>query len=83
MSDAREACAKEIRALAEWAVATPASAIPREVLARGVRVTADDLAAVIGARDEPEVAAFHERVLGRARAAERSQPLSTGCRHYW
>lgn len=70
MSDAREACAKEIRRLAEWAVSTPASAIPRAVCARGARVMADDLSAIIGARDEPEVTAFHERVLGRARLAE-------------
>jgi 2-methylcitrate dehydratase PrpD len=70
MSDAREACAKEIRRLAEWAVSAPASAIPRAVLARGARVMADDLAAIIGARDEPEVATFHERVLGRAQLAE-------------
>ena len=70
MSDAREACAIEIRRLAEWAVSSPASVIPRAVLARGARVMADDLAAIIGARDEPEVAAFHERVLGRARPAE-------------
>ena len=31
---------------------------------------ADDLAAIVGARDEPEVAAFHARALGRARLAE-------------
>ncbi len=70
MSDSRESTAQAIRDLAAWAVRTPASAIPREVLARGARVIADDLAAIIGARDEPEVKAFHERVLGRARLVE-------------
>ena len=70
MSDSRAATAQGIQDLAAWAAATPASAIPREVLARGVRVIADDLAAIIGAREEPEVAAFHERVLGRSRLAE-------------
>ena len=70
MTGSRETTAQAIRELVAWAVRTPASAIPREVLARGVRVMADDLAAIIGARDEPEVAAFHGRVLGRARAAE-------------
>ncbi|MBC7803035.1 MAG: MmgE/PrpD family protein, partial [Candidatus Parcubacteria bacterium] len=70
MSDPRAATAEAIRELAAWAAGTTASAIPREVLARGVRVIADDLAAIIGARAEPEVAAFHERVLGRSRVAE-------------
>ena len=70
MSGSRKTAAQAIRDLGDWAARMPASAIPREVLARGVRVLADDLAAIIGARDEPEVAAFHERVLGRARAAE-------------
>lgn len=37
---------------------------------RAVRVLADDLSAIIGARDEPEVARFHDRVLSRARHAE-------------
>ena len=70
MTAEREACAREIRRLAEWAAATPASAIPRETLARAVRVLADDLAAIIGACDEPEVARFHERVVARAHSAE-------------
>jgi 2-methylcitrate dehydratase PrpD len=70
MSEARAACAEGIRRLAEWALATPTAAIPREVLARGARVLADDLSAIAGARDESEVAAFHERVLGRARLEE-------------
>jgi len=70
VSDARADCADGIRRLAEWAAGTPASVIPRQILVRGVRVMADDLAAIIGARDEPEVAAFHARVLGRARLAE-------------
>lgn len=70
MSEARDATAQAIRELASWAARTPASAIPPKVLARGARVMADDLAAIVGARDEPEVASFHERVLGRAGAAE-------------
>lgn len=49
-----------------WAATTDASALPDEVLQRGVRVLADDLGAIVGARDEPEVAAFHRRTLARA-----------------
>ena len=70
MSEAREVCAREVRRLAEWAAGTATSDLPREVLARGVRVIADDLAAIVGARDEPEVACFHERTLERAGARE-------------
>ena len=70
MSEAREVCAREVRRLAEWAAGTATSDLPREVLARGVRVIADDLAAIVGARDEPEVARFHERTLERAGARE-------------
>ena len=44
--------------------------IPRPALERGVRVLVDDLAAIIGARTEPEVVRFHERTLARARVAE-------------
>lgn len=60
--------AQEMRRLAEWAVARPA--IPDEVLARAVRVLADDLAAIVGARDEPEVQAFHARVFRKKSAEE-------------
>ena len=70
MSGSREATAQAIGELAAWAVEMRASAIPRAVLARGVRVMADDLAAIVGARDEPEVAAFHARMLDRAKVVE-------------
>lgn len=63
--DSREAVAEGIRRLAAWAAATPASAIPREVMARAVRVLADDLSAIVGAREEPEVRIFHEKTLSR------------------
>jgi 2-methylcitrate dehydratase PrpD len=67
---ARDAIAAGIGHLADWATATPAAAIPREVMARAVRVLADDLSAIVGARDEPEVAAFHDRILCRDSARE-------------
>jgi len=64
----REAVAQEMRRLAKWAAGRPA--IPDDILARAVRVLADDLAAIIGARDEPEVRAFHQKVFGRKPEAE-------------
>lgn len=66
----RDACAQGMRQLAEWAAATPLSALPRETLVRAARVVADDLAAMTGARSEPEVERFQERVLSRAKVAE-------------
>jgi 2-methylcitrate dehydratase PrpD len=66
----RQAVAEAIGRLAGWAAATPASAIPREIMARAVRVLADDLSAIVGARDEPEVRKFHEMVLSAERKGE-------------
>ena len=70
MSDMRNATAGAVRELAAWAAATPFETLPPEVLRRAVRVLADDLSAIVGARDEPEVRAFHDKVLSRARHAE-------------
>ena len=70
MSGAREDCAAGIRRLAQWATALPQEEVPRAVLARAARVLTDDLAAIVGARDEPQVAAFHRRVFERARLEE-------------
>ena len=53
---------KNLRDLAGWAASTGADAIPRSVLERGARVLVDDLAAIVGARDEPEVQRFHARL---------------------
>jgi 2-methylcitrate dehydratase PrpD len=70
MNEVREATAQGIRALAAWAAATPGEALPPEVLRRAVRVLADDISAIVGARGEPEVACFHGKVIERARHAE-------------
>jgi 2-methylcitrate dehydratase PrpD len=63
--DPREEVALGIAALAAWAARTRAGDIPAEVLARAVRVLADDLSAIVGAREEPEVTAFHRNILSR------------------
>jgi 2-methylcitrate dehydratase PrpD len=70
MIDNRDACAQAVRALAQWAAGVRIGDIPAPVLQRAARVLADDLAATIGARDEPEVAEFHRRMLSRAKSAE-------------
>lgn len=60
----------QIEALSRWAAAHRFEDIPAAVIARAARVLADDIAAIVGARDEPEVRAFHERVRQQARPAE-------------
>ena len=70
MSDQRQATAAAMRALCAWAAATESRDIPEPVLARAAQVLADDLAVIIGARDEPQVARFHDRVLARGGRAE-------------
>ena len=70
----REACAVQIAKLASWASSIPASAIPTEVLSRGARVLADDLAAIIKTEKidfvqtayAPDVRAAEERLLSVA-----------------
>ena len=68
--DGRSRVAAGIGQLVGWAVTTELADIPPPVLQRAVRVLADDLGAMIGARDEPEVAEFHRQVLRRPRPAE-------------
>lgn len=70
MTEQREEVAQGIRRLAAWAAGTGAGDIPAQVMERAVRVLADDLSAIVGARDEPEVARFHERTLAGAKTAE-------------
>lgn len=68
MSDPRQRCAEAVTALAKWA--DSAKAIPENVQQRAVRVLADDLSAIVGARDEPEVKRFHEMTLKKKAVAE-------------
>lgn len=65
-ADAKAEIAVGVRRLVDWAAGCETAAIPNEVLARAATVLADDLAAMIGARDEPEVVRFHSRVTERA-----------------
>ena len=70
MCEVRNACGRGVRELAQWAVGIDVDDIPPTVLERAVRVLADDMAAIIGARDEPEVECFHRRTLERAKVEE-------------
>ena len=70
MSDTRNHVAAGIERLGAWITSIRLEEIPRPVLARAVRVLADDLGAIVGARDEPEVARFHARTLATAGSDE-------------
>jgi 2-methylcitrate dehydratase PrpD len=70
MSDARDDVAASIVRLGEWVTSVRPEDIPRPILERAARVLADDVGAIVGARDEPEVAQFHERMLARTSAKE-------------
>ncbi len=70
MAGTRAAVAQGIHELAAWAASARTQDIPREVMARAARVLADDMAAMVGARDEPEVAAFHQKTLQKADGKE-------------
>jgi 2-methylcitrate dehydratase PrpD len=79
MSSEKLQVGRQIEALAAWAASCTADQIPRPVMARAARVLADDLAAMIGARDEPEVRSFHDRVAGLERPGEAT--IFRGGRH--
>ena len=68
--DVRAQVAAEVVRLGEWITGTRLEDIPAPILERAVRVLADVMGAIIGARDEPEVAAFHQRVLAAAGVQE-------------
>ena len=72
MSDAdnKAEVAKAVRELVDWSAGCTVADIPRPILARAAGVLADDLAAMIGARGEPEVVKYHARVAERARHHE-------------
>ncbi|MEI6721552.1 MAG: MmgE/PrpD family protein, partial [Betaproteobacteria bacterium] len=66
MTTQREQVAANVARLAAWITAVRLQDIPRAVQERAARVLADDLGAIIGARNEPEVIRFHQQVLARA-----------------
>lgn len=70
MSDLRKESAEGVRRLVDWASTVDCADIPAAVLSKGARILADDLCAIIAARNEPEVARFHELLISRAGRAE-------------
>ncbi|HEY8417994.1 MAG TPA: MmgE/PrpD family protein [Limnochordales bacterium] len=65
MQETRREIARRLQELAAWAAGLELSAIPEAVRRRAVLVLADDLAAMVSSRDEPEVARVHAQLLRR------------------
>ena len=59
-----------MEALAAWAAGVSIVDVPREVRRKAVMVLADDIAAAVASRDEPEVAAARAALVGASRLKE-------------
>jgi len=70
MTEPRAQVETGMRALTAWAAALRSEDIPAAVLQRTALILADDVAAMIAARDEPELRRLHEQMLGRAALRE-------------
>jgi 2-methylcitrate dehydratase PrpD len=68
---ARREVEASLAALCSWAAALEYSALPRRVLAQAALILGDNIAAALSAADEPEVAAYQQRLVdaGSAPAA--------------
>lgn len=67
---ARRDSERAIRGLIDWAVSVELEDIPRAVLSKAALVIADDLSAIIAARDEPEVKRAQDQLLGYGAARD-------------
>jgi 2-methylcitrate dehydratase PrpD len=66
----KEELSRNVRSLCEWAAGLNVVSIPPSTLAHAVLVLGDNIAAILSAADEPEVRAWHERVIGATRGEE-------------
>jgi 2-methylcitrate dehydratase PrpD len=78
MKDIAQRVARRVDELAHWAARVRWTDIPAEAARRAVMVIADDLAAMVASRDEPEVARVHAQLL--AKGSERTATLFRGGR---
>ena len=70
MNILRDLSGQNLIQLISWANSVSVNDIPQPVLDKASSILADNLSVMIGARDEPEVAAFHKRVIARAQTRE-------------
>lgn len=66
----RAATAEQFRKLIAWAAGVRLADLPPAVIGRAASILGDDLSAIVSARQEPEVDAFHKKVLGGQRPGE-------------
>ena len=64
-SGAREV-ARQLSKLCEWVPTVTAGDIPEPIMRRAATVLCDDIAAIVAARDEPEVIKLQDRMVSRA-----------------
>jgi 2-methylcitrate dehydratase PrpD len=69
-ADPREAAAGEFRELSAWAASVKTSNLPERVRRRAALVLCDDVAAIVAARDEPEVSQLQAQLLAQPAVAE-------------
>jgi len=69
---AAEVAEREMRELIDWAAAVEANELPQSVLRRAALVLCDDIAAMLAARDEPEVRRVQDQLLARPAVTEAS-----------
>ena len=67
--DGERSVAQAIEELMAWAAGLTLDDIPEAVRRRAALVLCDDLAAMVAARDEPEVVALREHILASSGAA--------------
>jgi 2-methylcitrate dehydratase PrpD len=73
----KDVLARHVRTLCRWAASLHLDSVPSSTLAHAVLVLGDNLAAILSAADEPEIRAWHERVL-RAPCAQESTLFMPG-----
>lgn len=59
----RQAIEKSLDDLCNWACSLKISDIPKDALANAALILGDNIAAIISAADEPEVKAYHQRLM--------------------
>jgi len=62
----RDQSAQGVRRLVTWAAGVRRADIPDAARRRTALIVADDIAAILSAQDEPEVAAFHESLIAKS-----------------
>lgn len=65
--DLKEARSQKVRTLCEWAAGLDVGSIPASTLSHAVLVLGDNIGAILSAADEPEIRAWHDRVIGSRR----------------